>query len=180
MKQSITFLDKYMGTRVLNDLGVFLAGGYKTSYHNNILTHLILYKGLEQPTPVRIQSGCLTADIFGDQRCDCHSQLVESMKYISSQNNGLIIYTVEHDGRGRGTLAKMKVYALKDLDQIDSQTACKKLNLPYELRDYYPLTEVLKDIGLKNIILLSKNLQKKAALENEGLNVVCVKNIFEK
>ena len=178
MNKNITIIDKHMGTRAYNDLGDFLVGGYKTLYQGNILNHILFYKGLEQPTLLRVQSGCLTGDIFGDKRCDCHSQLVESMKYIFSEKNGLVIYTVEHDGRGRGTLAKMKVYALKDLYHIDSRTACKELGLPYEIRDYYPVTEVLKDIGLKKIILLSQNPQKMAALEEAGLNVVGVKNIF--
>ena len=179
-KKDFRIIDKYVGTELRNEIGTFLAGAYKTLWNGEVKNHLILYTGIDHPTPVRVQSGCLTGDIFGDQRCDCHSQLVQVMKYIYDVNNGVLVYTVEDDGRGRGTLTKFKVYHLRDKFGITSQDACKLLGLNYDTRDYYPVTRILMDLGLERIILLSDNATKKESLEKHGIVVTDVKNIFQK
>ncbi len=177
-QKEFRILDKFVGTKLRNDIGNFYAGAYRTLYGDLISNHLLLYTGLEQPTPVRIQSGCLTGDIFGDQNCDCHSQMMRTMEYIHQLQNGLMVYTVEDDGRGRGTLLKLKVYDLRQKQNLTSREVCTLLGLPYEARDYYPLAQVLLDMGLEDVILLSENPNKKASLEQAGINVVGVRNIF--
>lgn len=178
-KKDFRIIDKYFGTELRNEIGTFLAGAYKTLWNGEVKNHLIAYMGTDYPTPVRIQSGCLTGDILGDQRCDCHSQLVKAMEYIYEVKNGVLVYTVEDDGRGRGTLTKLKAYHLRDKFGITPQDACKLLGLNYDTRNYYPVTRILMDLGLERIILLSGNTTKKESLEKYGIVVVDVKNIFQ-
>lgn len=162
---------KHMGTEVNNSLGSFLSGGYRTTDGEKILNHLLLYKELTQPMPLRIQSGCLTGNIFGDLNCDCSAQLKKSMEYIQSASKGMIIYTVEHDGRGRGTIEKMKVYQLKQDKGITSREACDELGMVYELRSYEPIGLILNDLGIHDVVLMSTNIDKIDMLKTAGINV---------
>lgn len=161
-----------MGTRIQNEIGDFFAGSFLVSYENKLLQNILLYKEITSPLNLRIQSGCLSGDIFGDKRCDCHDQLVNSMKFINQHNNGLIIYTIEHDGRGRGFTKKMKVYQTKDIHNVDSKDACGILGYEYEQRDYTPIVEILKILKIDEVNLLTKNPEKINILLEANIKIL--------
>jgi 3,4-dihydroxy 2-butanone 4-phosphate synthase/GTP cyclohydrolase II len=100
------------------------------------------------------------------------------MQYIHDTKNGGLIYSVDDDGRGRGTLTKLKVYHYRDRFGGSSDDACRALGLKYDERDYYAVSRILLDLGLERIILLSENGNKKQALEENGVTVIDAKGIF--
>jgi len=120
---------------------------------------------------VRVHSGCVTGDIFHSLRCDCYPQLQASMEVITRSPLGVIIYLPYHEGRGIGLFNKIRTYALQDqgLDTVDANVA---IGAPIEARDYDLAAQILFDLGMSRIRLLTNNPAKVDALRGEGITVV--------
>jgi GTP cyclohydrolase II len=120
---------------------------------------------------VRVHSECLTGDAFGSWRCDCGEQLDAALAAISEEGRGVVVYVRGHEGRGIGLLDKLKAYALQDrgVDTVDANTA---LGLPVDARRYDQAAEILQDLGIGAVRLLSGNPAKEEALEDLGIAVV--------
>jgi GTP cyclohydrolase II len=118
---------------------------------------------------VRIHSQCLTGDVFGSLRCDCRQQLELALQMISEAGTGVLIYE-QQEGRGIGLMAKLQAYELQD-QGLDTVEANVKLGFNADCREYSLSVEILKELGLKEIRLLSNNPEKVAAVESAGIKV---------
>lgn len=136
------------------------------------LEHTVLLHRSKSDTPflVRVHSSCSTGDIFSSLKCDCRDQLVMSLKKIGKAKNGALIY-LNQEGRGIGLTNKIKAYALQD-QGLDTIKANEKLGLEADLRDYSVAAQILKDLKINNIIMLTNNPDKISQLERYGIKVV--------
>src|ERR1043166_2109026 len=135
--------------------------------------YVVLFKGemrRDVPTLVRIHSQCLTGDVFGSTKCDCGEQLHRTMQMINEEGRGAIVYQ-QQEGRGIGILNKIRAYALQD-EGADTVEANERLDLPVDSRDYRQCAEVLFDLGLCKVKVISNNPGKLQALEEAGLEIV--------
>jgi len=144
------------------------------SYEKEIdeLTHLALLMGEPEGNDdvlIRVHSACLTGDALHSLRCDCGEQLVAAMERVAAEGLGVIVY-MQQEGRGIGLLNKMKAYHLQD-EGFDTVEANQRLGLAPDLRDYGIGAQILKDLGLKRVRLLTNNLTKVVGLRGFGLEI---------
>ena len=123
-----------------------------------------------KPPLVRIHSQCLTGDVFGSLRCDCRQQLELALASIAEAGSGILLYE-EQEGRGIGLMAKLQAYQLQD-EGLDTIEANEKLGFKADEREYNLPVEVLKQLGVKKVRLLSNNPEKVSALERGGIEVI--------
>jgi 3,4-dihydroxy 2-butanone 4-phosphate synthase/GTP cyclohydrolase II len=151
--------------------GDFQIAGYRSLTSNE--EFVALFKGemrREVPTLVRIHSQCLTGDVFGSNKCDCGPQLHRTMQMIELEGRGAIVYQ-QQEGRGIGILNKIRAYALQD-EGADTVEANEQLGLAVDLREYKQCAEILFDLGLCQVKVISNNPLKLQALEEAGLRIV--------
>jgi len=141
--------------------------------------HLALVKGdidPEKEIMVRVHSECLTGDVFGSDRCDCGSQLQAAMRMVSEAGTGVILY-MRQEGRGIGLINKLKAYALQDNEGLDTVDANLELGFKPDLRDYGIGAQILRDIGVRKMRLLTNNPKKIVGLEGYDLEVTSRQSI---
>ena len=151
--------------------GEFRAVGYRSLLDNE--EHLALVfgdVGDGNDIMVRVHSECLTGDVFGSLRCDCGPQLQAALRTIAQQGRGVVLYVRGHEGRGIGLLHKLQAYQLQEAGR-DTVDANLELGLPADARDYGTGAQILADLGVRSMRLLTNNPAKRAGLEGYGLTI---------
>ncbi len=137
-------------------------------------THIALTKGDiadAAPILVRVHSQCLTGDVFGSLRCDCGEQLEVALQTIEKEGRGVVLY-MRQEGRGMGLKGKIRAYQLQDSDGLDTVEANEHLGYPADLRDYGIGAQILADLGVRKMRLMTNNPQKVKGLDGYGLEIV--------
>ncbi|HET7432450.1 MAG TPA: bifunctional 3,4-dihydroxy-2-butanone-4-phosphate synthase/GTP cyclohydrolase II [Nocardioides sp.] len=165
-------VERVAQTRLPTRHGEFTAYGYRSRIDGS--EHLALAYGDlggAEPVLARVHSECLTGDVFGSQRCDCGPQLDEALEQVVAAGRGVVVYLRGHEGRGIGLVAKLEAYALQDAGR-DTVDANLDLGLPADARHYGAASQVLRDLGVSHVRLLTNNPDKSEALDDFGIVVV--------
>lgn len=166
-----SLIEKQIDVQMPTDFGDFELHAYKQV--SNGMDHLALVKGKwdkDEPVLVRVHSSCLTGDIFGSCRCDCGEQLHRAMQTIEEEGKGVIVY-MNQEGRGIGLLNKLKAYKLQE-NGLDTVEANLELGFQIDERDYGVGAQILRDLGVTKMKLMSNNPKKRKGLIGYGLEIV--------
>src|SRR5262249_4949200 len=169
-------VERIAEARIPTRHGEFLAVGYTSIYDD--VEHVALVRGDIAGPPgngddvlVRVHSECLTGDVFGSRRCDCGPQLDAALAMVAREGRGVVLYMRGHEGRGIGLMHKLQAYQLQDAGH-GTVDANLELGLPADARDYGTGAQILYDLGVRSMRLLTNNPAKRAGLEGYGLRVV--------
>jgi 3,4-dihydroxy 2-butanone 4-phosphate synthase/GTP cyclohydrolase II len=165
-------VERVAEARIPTEHGVFRAVGYRATF--DPAEHVALvYGDLDdgQDVLVRVHSECLTGDVLGSLRCDCGPQLRAAMARVAQEGRGVVLYVRGHEGRGIGLLHKLQAYQLQDQGR-DTVDANLDLGLPADARDYGTGAQILYELGVRTMRLLTNNPAKRAGLEGYGLEIV--------
>jgi 3,4-dihydroxy 2-butanone 4-phosphate synthase/GTP cyclohydrolase II len=166
-----TLITREVSVKLPTELGNFDLVAYQQT--TNEMDHLALVKGSwdkDEPILVRMHSSCMTGDIFGSCRCDCGPQLEKSMKMIEKEGKGVIVY-LNQEGRGIGLINKLKAYKLQE-EGRDTVQANEELGFKADQRDYGIGAQILRELGVSKIRLMSNNPKKRTGLISYGLEIV--------
>lgn len=164
-------VEKVAEANLPTEFGEFRIAGYKSLTSDE--EFVVLYKGdlrADVPTPVRIHSQCLTGDVFHSLKCDCGIQLRWALETIEKEGRGVIVYQ-QQEGRGIGIINKIRAYSLQD-QGADTIEANLMLGFEPDLRKYDQCVEIIKDLGVKKVKVMSNNPQKIQAMRDGGLEIV--------
>ena len=164
-------VERVASAKLPTTVGEFRIAGYRSLISDE--EFVVLCKGEMEasvPTLVRIHSQCLTGDVFGSIKCDCGPQLIAAMEMIEKAGRGAIVYQ-QQEGRGIGIINKIRAYALQD-EGADTVEANERLGFAIDSRDYQQCAEILFDLGLCKVRVISNNPDKLQALEAAGLQIV--------
>jgi 3,4-dihydroxy 2-butanone 4-phosphate synthase/GTP cyclohydrolase II len=169
-------VERIAEARIPTRHGEFRAVGYTNIYDQ--VEHVALVRGdIAGPERdgrdvlVRVHSECLTGDVFGSRRCDCGPQLDAAMEMVAREGRGVVLYMRGHEGRGIGLMHKLQAYQLQDAG-ADTVDANLELGLPADARDYGIGAQILVDLGVRTMRLLTNNPAKRVGLDGYGLQVV--------
>lgn len=166
-----SLIKREIGVDMPTDFGHFDLIAYRQHTTNDL--HLALVKGTwekDEPVLVRVHSSCVTGDIFGSCRCDCGGQLHRAMQLVEAAGKGVVLY-MNQEGRGIGLLNKLKAYKLQEMGR-DTVEANVELGFQMDERDYGVGAQILRDLGITKIKLISNNPKKRAGLIGYGLEIV--------
>ena len=166
-----SLIERQIDVHMPTDFGTFDLVAYRQKSNN--MDHLALIKGKwekDEPVLVRVHSSCVTGDIFGSCRCDCGEQLQSAMRKIEEEGKGVIVY-MNQEGRGIGLLNKLKAYKLQE-NGLDTVEANLELGFQMDERDYGVGAQILRDLGVHKMRLMSNNPKKRKGLIGYGLEIV--------
>ena len=171
-RRNETQVQRVAEAKIPTEFGDFRAVGYDSLLDG--IEHIALVRGEigdGENVLVRVHSECLTGDVFGSRRCDCGPQLSAALSAVAEEGRGVVLYVRGHEGRGIGLMHKLQAYQLQDggSDTVDANI---ELGLPADARDYGTGAQILVDLGIHTMRLLSNNPTKRAGLEGYGLEIV--------
>jgi 3,4-dihydroxy 2-butanone 4-phosphate synthase / GTP cyclohydrolase II len=165
-------VERVVEARIPTEHGTFTAVGYRSLVDDRQHIALVMGDlGDGESVLTRVHSECLTGDVFGSLRCDCGDQLDQAMARVSGEGRGVVLYIRGHEGRGIGLLHKLAAYKLQD-EGFDTVDANVNLGLPVDSRDYGVGAQILYDLGVRSMRIMTNNPTKRAAIEGYGLSIL--------
>ncbi len=171
-RKSERLIEKVADARIPTEYGEFRAVAYESTVDNRVHVAMVLGDvGDGERILVRVHSECLTGDVFGSLRCDCGQQLDAALRKVGEEGRGLVLYIRGHEGRAIGLTHKLRAYQLQEAGR-DTVEANVELGFPADPRDYGIGAQILVDLGVRSMRLLTNNPAKRAGLEGYGLSIV--------